>query len=123
MSGGTACTAVPFRMRMSSTASWSFIDRPPSAETMNNAGRHCIIAERGLLEHESQAGLHAACVGAVRETLRLGAVADVGDAVGDHRPQDAKGSRVHLGIDGGVVLRVERIEGLEHQDRLYTLAE
>ena len=78
---------------------------------------------QGLLENESQSGLHSACVGAVRETLRLGAVADVGDAVGDHRPQDAKRGRVHLHINSGIVLRVERIESLEHQDRLYTLAE
>src|ERR1035437_4427761 len=66
------------------------------------------------LEREAQGDLRTAGIGAVGEAVRQVAVADVGDAVGGYRLEDAAGKDAVGGsLDAGVVNRVERVEGFE----------
>src|ERR1035437_1921628 len=76
------------------------------------------------LERETQADLHTTGVGAVREALRRGAVADMGDTIADDWLQDASGIHaVGRGLDEGIVDRVEDVKGLEQEVALHAFAE
>src|SRR5258708_40317 len=69
-----------------------------------------VAACPGSLKHDTEGRLHAAGVGAVRETLR-----SVAEAESKGRLDDAARSAISLSVDAGVVLRVEYVEGFEHQ--------
>ena len=51
-----------------------------------------------ILENEAERNLHTAGVRAVREALRSAAVADVRDAVGQNRLQDAAGRTLYAAV-------------------------